>query len=324
MYIVLLIERESEMYYFIVNKHAKTGNSIGTWNSIKTTLNERGISYRVYETLYAGYASQVAKELTENATSHINIIIVGGDGTINEVVNGISDFSKVSVGVIPAGTGNDFARNIGIKGDCNAILDDIMTNKQATILDLGAVSWESMKRRQIFAISSGLGFDALVTKKNSKSRVKLICNKLGLGKLSYLLLTIQSLFTLKTYRAELEIDESKKQIFHKVIFSCAMNLKAEGGGIPMAPHASATDRLLSYCVAADIPVLILPIYLIHLVLGKHEKLKCFHVHNCSHVHIKTSMPVTLHCDGEYLGEVKEVWYDTLPQKLSLLNTLKDK
>lgn len=312
------------MYYFIVNTHAKTGNSIQTWNAIKTLLDTRGIVYKVYETLYAGYASQVAAELTEGATEHIRIVIVGGDGTINEVINGISDFSKVSVGVIPAGTGNDFARNVGIKGNVESILDDIVAQKPETILDLGIVHWESMKRNRIFAISSGVGFDALVTKKNSKSGIKSFCNKLGLGKLSYLILTIQSLFTLQTFPAEMEVDEVKKSTFNKVIFSCAMNLRAEGGGIPMAPKASAEDGLLSFCIAAEIPGWILPIYLVHLVLGKHEKLKHFHIHNCNDVHIKTSTPVTLHCDGEYLGETTEIWYKSFPHTLSLLNTLNDK
>lgn len=312
------------MYYFIVNTHAKTGDSIQTWNTIKGILEARGVDYQVFETLYAGYASEVVQELTQNATEHIQIVLVGGDGTVNEVVNGITDFSKVSVGVIPAGTGNDFARNLGIKGSIEALLDDILTEKTESVLDLGLVHWESLKRQRIFAISSGVGFDALVTKKNSTSRVKSICNKLGLGKLSYLILTVQSLFTLKTFKSEVEVDDLPKRAYDRVIFSCAMNLKAEGGGIKMAPKATATDGLLSFCVAAEIPWLILPIYLVRLVLGKHENLKHFHVHDCNRCHIHTSMPVTLHCDGEYIAETTEIWYESLPHKLSLLNTIQDK
>lgn len=312
------------MYYFVVNTHAKTGNCTQTWDTIKSILEVRGVEYQVYETLYAGYASDVVRELTQNTTEHIRIIVVGGDGTINEVVNGISDFSKVSVGVIPAGTGNDFARNLGIKGSVEKLLDDILAEKAGTVLDLGLVHWESLKRQRVFAISSGIGFDALVTKKNGTSRVKSFCNKLGLGKLSYLILTVQSLFTLKTFNAEVKVDDLPEHTYNRVIFSCAMNLRAEGGGIKMAPKATAQDGLLSFCVAAEIPWLILPIYLIRLVLGKHENLKHFHIHNCNNCHIHTSAPVTLHCDGEYIGEVSEVWYEALPQKLSLLNTIKDK
>ncbi len=312
------------MYYFIVNTHAKTGNSMHTWNIIKSILETRGVDYKVFQTLYAGYALDVVANLTENATEHLKIIIVGGDGTINEVVNGISDFSKVSIGVIPAGTGNDFARNVGIKGNVESILDDIMSQKTETVLDLGKVHWESLKRQRIFAISSGIGFDALVTKRNSASHIKPFCNKLGLGKLSYLILTIQSLFMLKTFSADIEVENFPKNTFNRIIFSCAMNLKAEGGGIKMAPKATARDGLLSFCIAAEIPWLLLPIYLVLLVMGRHEKLKCFHVHNCNRTHIHTSTPVTLHCDGEYIAETTEIWYESLPHKLSLLNTIKDK
>ncbi len=312
------------MYYFIVNTHAKTGNSMQTWDEVESILKARKVDYQVFKTLYAGHASEVATELTQNTTEHIQIIIVGGDGTINEVVNGISDFSKVSVGVIPAGTGNDFARNIGIKGSVEAILDDLLTSKAERVLDLGLVHWESLKRKRIFAISSGVGFDALVTKRNSASRIKPFCNKLRLGKLSYLIITIQSLFSLKTYNAEMEVDELPKRAYNRVIFSCAMNLRAEGGGIAMAPKATAEDGLLSFCVAAEIPWLILPFYLVLLVLGKHENLKQFHVHNCMRSHIHTMTPVTLHCDGEYIAETTDIWYESLPQKLSLLNTITKK
>lgn len=311
------------MYYFIVNTHAKTGNSIRTWEEIKTVLDKQGIPYQVYETLYAGYATEVVRDLTEHENEHINLVIVGGDGSINEVVNGISDFSNISVGVIPAGTGNDFARNLGIKGSAVDVLNDILTSKEETKLDLTRLHWESEKRSRVFAISSGVGFDALVTKRNTASRIKPFCNKLGLGKLSYLIATVQSLFLMRTYGADITIEDEPVRNFHRVIFSSAMNLRAEGGGIAMAPRATATDGLISFCVAAEIPWYKLPFYLLLLVLAKHENLKLFHVYNCSKCYIHTNKPVTIHCDGEYLGEASELWYECLPQKLSILNTIKD-
>jgi len=315
------MERKCNMYYFIVNTHASTGNAIQIWNAVKCILDERSVSYKVYETLYAGYASEVARELSTNASEHIKLIVVGGDGTINEVVNGISDFTKVSLGVIPAGTGNDFARNLGIKGTPEAILDDIMQCKHTDKLDLGVVHWESLRRKRIFAISSGVGFDALVCKKNSVSRMKSISNALHLGKFSYLIITVQSIFSLKTFDAEIDINDGISTKLKKVIFSCAMNLMAEGGGIKMAPHASAKDGLLSFGVASDIPWYKLPFCLLMLVMAKHEALPYFHMHNCKNSHIHTSEPVTLHCDGEYLGEATEIWYESMPHTLSILNTI---
>ena len=153
------------MYYFIVNTHAQTGNAIQTWEVIRDILHERGVEYTVFETLYSGYATEKVAELTSGTSEHIDLIVVGGDGSINEVINGITDFSKISVGIIPAGTGNDFARNLGIKGSVSEILDDIMTLKKENVLDIGLVHWESLKRSRKFAISSGIGFDALVCKK---------------------------------------------------------------------------------------------------------------------------------------------------------------
>ena len=102
-----------------------------------------------------------------------------------------------------------------------------------------------------------------------------------------------------------------------------MNLKAEGGGVPMAPSSNPCDGQIPFCVAADIPLFILPLCLIRLVLGKHEGLKYFHTYHDTSCHIKTELPVVLHADGEYLADVTEVWYECLPCRLELLNTIKE-
>lgn len=309
------------MYYFIVNTHARTGNSMHIWNRVQAVLEQQSISYKVYRTLYSGHARELAEQITGQEGDRFNLIIVGGDGTINEVLNGVSDFSKVRLGVIPAGTGNDFARNVGIKGSCEEVLSDILSNEDGTRMDLGAVSWGRRGSRRIFTISSGVGFDALICKRSMTSPVKRFFNRLHLGKLSYLILTVQTLFSLKTFQARVSVGDKQPEDYKRVIFSVAMNLRAEGGGVPMAPQANPCDGLLPFCVAADIPPLRLPFYLILLVLGKHQGLKCFHILNDKRCYIHTNTPVTLHSDGEYLGEVTDIWYECLPDSLILLNTI---
>lgn len=313
------------MYYFIVNTHARTGNAGYIWDEVKAVLKKEEISYKAFETSFEGHATELARELTKDAVESVNIVILGGDGTINEVVNGITDFDKVRLGVIPTGTGNDFARNLGIKGTTEELIHDILKCDKGTKLDIGAVRWgEQGQKRRLFNISSGVGLDALVCKKALTSKVKKICNSLHLGKLSYLVLTVQSLFSMKTYGGTMKFGKNPDCSYEKVVFSAAMNLRAEGGGVPMAPSSNPCDGMIPFCVAADIPGFVLPFYLILLVLGKHEKLECFHTFHDTECYIHTDSPAVLHADGEYLADVTDVWYECLPCKLELLNTIQIK
>lgn len=312
------------MYYFIVNTWARTGNAVHIWDEVKVILKKENVPYKAFETSFEGHATELAKELSGNATEVIDIIILGGDGTINEVVNGIVDFEKVRLGIIPTGTGNDFARNLGIKGTTEEIVRDILNCQKSTKIDIGAVCWGEEKKRRLFNISSGLGFDALVCKKALNSKVKRICNSLHLGKLSYLVLTVQSLFSMKTYAGKMTFGKNPDNSYKRVVFTAAMNLRAEGGGVPMAPSSNPCDGTIPFCVAADIPKLVLPFCLILLVLGKHEHLKYFHTFHDTECYIHTDSPAVLHADGEYLADVTDVWYECLPCKLQLLNTIQMK
>ena len=311
-----------DMYYFIVNTQARNGNAEYIWNVVKEVLRKESVPYKAFETSFEGHATELAQKLCQMDDEKVNIIILGGDGTINEVVNGITDFHKVRLGVIPTGTGNDFARNLGIKGTAEDLIHDILSCEEEIRIDLGVISWDQKRKRRLFAISSGIGFDALVCKYAMTSRVKKVLNSIKIGKLAYLLLTIRSLFAIKTFNIEASFGDNGTTTFKNVIFSVGMNLRADGGGVPMAPSSNPCDGLLPFCVAADIPKIILPYCLIRLVLGKHESLKYFHIYNETMCHIKADSKVVLHADGEYLGDVSEVWYECLPQQLEILNKVK--
>ena len=312
------------MYYFIVNTHARRGNAALIWDEAKAVLEKIKVPYKAYESAYEGHTAEIARELTENITEPIYIVILGGDGTVNEVVNGIVNLDMVKIGVIPTGSGNDFARGLGITGSVEDTIQDILSHKDGTKLDIGRVRWNDNQESRLFTISSGVGFDALVCKKSMTSRLKKFLNAIHLGNLTYVALAIQSLLTMKTFDLKLTLGEKTEKEYKKVIFSAAMNLRAEGGGVQMAPKSKPSDGLISFCLAAGISKwIILPCFLL-LVLAKHEKLKYFHIFNDVSCYIHADTPVVLHADGEYLGDVTDIWYECLPYRLELLNTIKDK
>lgn len=280
-------------------------------------------------TRYEGHAAKLAEQISGvKGEEPVYLLVVGGDGTINEVLNGITDFDKVRLGVIPTGSGNDFGRNLKLpkkpKESLREICACIRKDQRGEALyriDLGQVSWEGCEKPRIFGISSGLGLDALVCKKALHSRLKQVLNRFHLGKLTYLALTVQSLFTMETANAKV-VTEHGGYILPKMIFAAAMNLPAEGGGVPMAPHASVQDGLLSLCSASGIAKWQTFFLLPFLVAAKQEHINGFNIRNEKGFRLILDKPMVLHADGEYCADVTRVEFRCLEKKLWLLHEQK--
>ena len=311
------------MLYFIANEMARTGKGVGVWRQVQIELREKKIPYKVFMTERKEHATELAKMISEKNEEDICIVVVGGDGTLNEVINGITDFEKVRVSLIPAGSGNDFARNLQIMKSPQERLEHILECMKKgpdcyERIDLGVAEWPEGEKSRKYAISSGVGMDALVCKKNATSKIKVIMNKFGLGKVSYLIVTVQSLLTMETADMAVKVDGSSIRNFKGTIFAAAMNAKAEGGGVPMAPKASVQDGLLSTCFVYKFSKLGALLRLPFLATGTHEHFNGFKVFDCETIELDIKKPMALHTDGEYLGDVTKVRYSCLPGKMRFM------
>ena len=310
------------MLYFIVNEKSRSGKGNEVWREVQNTLHEKNINYHAWVTEYEGQAMTLARDICEKDEEDINLVVVGGDGTANEVINGITHFDKVRFGMIPTGSGNDFARGLGISGTTKEMLERVLNcieqkSDRVCCMDLGQVSWEGGEKPRLFAISAGTGLDALVCKKALKSKLKDFLNKIKLGKLTYIFLTIQSLFSMETTDAAVHYDRQGQQNMKKTICFAVMNFRAEGGGVPMAPRADAFDGKLSVCSIYGIPKWRTFLCLPFLVAAKHTWIRGFDVTNCKECIIHLKKPMVLHADGEYCGDVTEMKFTCLPQKLRI-------
>ncbi len=299
------------MLNFIVNGKSSSGNGLKVWMKIEKVLIEKKIEYKCHMTQRAGHATEIVRELCEKNEDTVNIVVVGGDGSINEVINGITDFEKVRFSVIPSGSGNDFARGMGIKKNTMKQLERIINSTEDYRIDLGQVKYNKERKSKYFAISSGVGMDALVCKKVDTSRLKKVLNKLHLGKLTYIIITVQSLFTMDYANTNTKFDGDREENFKNLIFMAFMNFEAEGGGVPMSPKADATDGKLSACACSNVSKWGALCRLPLLVMRNHENLKCFDMIECKESKLHLEKPMALHADGEYLGDVQDVEYKCL-------------
>ncbi len=308
------------MYYFIVNLHGRSGKAKKIWDTVEATLKENEIAYKASNTEDGNSATSLARRICELESGTVNLVVVGGDGTVNEVINGIreEDFPRIRFGVIPTGSGNDFARGLDIpRHNPRKALMRILNATGGKKLDLGLTRTPNNPRR-LFAISSGIGFDAIVGVRAGNSKLKKVLNALHLGKFVYLIYTVSTLLTMPSGYYKVTFDDGEILEFNKLIFMACMNLTAEGGGVPMNPLARSDDGKLSICLAYNISNLKAFLMFPFLVLGKHGNKKGFLLKDCTAVDIYGKKPTTVHTDGEDGGEVSTAHFECLKGKLTML------
>ncbi|MBR5637810.1 MAG: diacylglycerol kinase family lipid kinase [Pseudobutyrivibrio sp.] len=302
---------------FIVNKASRTGKAAGTWDRLEEYLISNNIEYQVHFTSGANDATDFAKQAT-SLGEQVALFVMGGDGTLNEALNGIVDFENTYYTPLPSGSANDFVSGIGFTGDAVEILDRALNTEEYKLLDIGKVIYKGGQR--LFGVSSGIGVDAYVCLQALDSKLKKILNKFGMGAATYGLLTVGDIFTMPFSDADITIwrNGQEKQLKVKdTIFAAAMNCKAEGGGVPMAPNAKPDSGFLTIFYAHDLSRLKCLTLMPALVSGKHEGKKGMDLIDCDKIKIQMESPMCVHADGEHVGFLDEIIFESIPRVLKV-------
>lgn len=307
------------MYHFIVNPNARTGLGIKVWNTLEQLLLMQKKEYQVYFTKHRFHATQIARKITSDTSVTPDtciLVALGGDGTINEVVNGIQDLSKVTLAYIPLGSSNDFARSIGLSTDPVEALLHILAFDSFREMNVGEITYGDHSRR--FMVSSGMGFDAAVCHEVDFSRIKPLLNKIKLGKLSYVSIALKNLLFQTPSRLSVVIDGKQKDTFDKVYFAAAMNQRYEGGGFMFCPDAKSDDDKIDIIVAEGFSKWKVLFLLVLALSGKHAGYKGIHIYQCASADFISTKPLAVHTDGEPVLAQRIVHITTTPQKIRLL------
>lgn len=210
------------MYHIIFNPVAGKKKASKNLRVVEEMLKERGIAYQLHQSCDVHDAEAIARKLTEQGETEL--IVLGGDGTLNEVLNGLSDPTVCKIGLIPSGTGNDFAERRGIPLDPEKAMKRILDGEAQDVDYIDVSGTRCMN-------VAGLGMDVDVLERCQKGKMK--------GKLKYLMSLIKSLFAFKGYRVKI-VSEGREET-HDVLICAACNGSQFGGGIKICPPAKEDD-----------------------------------------------------------------------------------
>jgi len=233
-----------------------------------------------------------AEELAAHAGDHGRVIAVGGDGTVQEVVNGLLATSSPSVlGLVPVGTGNDLARSLGVPLKLDAAWEAASAGETRQ-LDVARAT-NGAGRVRWFASAGGIGFDAQVAAAMAQRR------GWQASRAGYLLTTLAELRRFSNCQVKLTIDDATFE--GPVLFIAAANGAYYGGGMRIAPDARVDDGRLDVCVVGDISRLTALRQLPNLYRGTHIRHPAVTMHEGVRLRIEGAPETRIHLDGEPFG-----------------------
>ncbi len=297
------------MYHIIINPASRSGRGAKIWSEqIEPALHESNVEYQSYFSGKAGEVKHLAEQITAEHADEpdLKLIVLGGDGTVNEALQGIADPSRVILGYIPTGSSNDLARDLGIPKDPKAALHLILQDVAPRAMDLGRLTYldeDQPKESRLFAVSCGIGFDAAVCAEAMSSRIKDTMNRIGLGKLTYLGIALKQLITARKVSCTLTMEDTvhnKKETLDlpRFLFVTCMSHRYEGGGFMFCPPAIDHDGVLDLCSIGNISKGLVLLALPTAFFGKHYFVKGINAHTATRMSITTSSPLWVHTDGE--------------------------
>ena len=296
----------------ILNPMADMGNAWRVARDLRSITEQHG-GVDWSGTVYPGHAIQLAQQAGEQG--YEMVIAMGGDGTVHEVVNGlmsIAEEKRPVLGVVPVGSGNDFAHGINASRKPTEALTRAL-NGEASTVDLGLMI-DEQGHREYFDNTLGIGFGAVVTIRSHKLPIVR-------GFLMYLTAVIQTIILNHNAMAmQIETDDEKWQ--QSVIYLVICNGPREGGGFLIAPEAKIDDGLFHYAMITNVSRAMMFRIVPEVMKGTHGRFKQVRMGTCKKFSLSADRPLYIHADGEvFTGpgtDLRKVSFEILPNALRLV------
>lgn len=278
-------------YHIIVNQEAGSSKNKTKIQQIYDQLTSEKKHFKVYQTQYAGEERKIAEQVVETMENTDRILVIGGDGTLSNVLQGIGE---VAVGYIATGTGNDFARGVQLP------LEPLAALKQFELSEgkkLNIISYKINNQAHLALNNVGIGLDAAVVAKTNQSKSKKILNRLHLGSLSYITILFRLLFQQQPFPVEITTDDYFLRVDNAFLLTIT-NHPYFGGGIPLWPDADIYNNKIDVVLIKRYNILKL-IYLLILIVTRRQMNHSDIIHlNTDNLSVKILNPEYLQADGE--------------------------
>ena len=268
----------------IANPKAGHGKGLRNIENLKKLLQSQDVKNQFFETVAPGEATQIARRLAEARQDRI--VVLGGDGTISEVVNGVFG-SDVELGVISVGTGNDVARSLGLPYNNLEASLKIVLNGSPKKIDVGE------EAGRYFISVLGIGFAATVAAEANKM-------KLLKGSTAFFAAVYKAIGSLRSFPLSLTLDVRRMNI--DCIAVLIQNTCYSGGGLLLAPEAAIDDGLFDVVVVEKINRMDLMFNFPRLYRGSHLEHPKFSVYQAKFVEIESPEPLEKMLDGDIFGK----------------------
>lgn len=302
-------------YHLLINPAAGSGNASKKANQLIDLFDQHNYTYTPYYTTYAGEEKEIVDRLIELLTPwdenllqqlddepyHL-LIVIGGDGTLHQVVNqfylaGVT----LPVSYLPAGSGNDFARGIGLSRQVNKAFKQITEADRPQKINVLLYEEKIREEYGIVLNNVGIGLDALIVATTNASFSKNLLNKYKLGSASYGLYLIKALLSQKTFPVLVEVN-GHKQEFNRTFLCTTTNIPYFGGGVPIAPMADPKKEMIDLIIIEKPNLFAIIRLLLQLLQKKHTNNKHYRHFSSSRIRIVSVIPQHGQADGETMGQ----------------------
>jgi YegS/Rv2252/BmrU family lipid kinase len=295
----------------ILNPIANHGRSLQIAADLRPLMAEHNADWS--GTDYPGHAVELARQAGEQGYGLV--VAVGGDGTVHEVINGlmqVPEKGRPALGIVPLGSGNDFAHILGIPEDPAQALQSAIAG-QPHALDVGLVR-DQHGRLEYFNNTLGIGFDAVVTIRTRKiTRIH--------GFMMYFVAVIQTII-LNFTPMNLHVETDQETWEMSSLMLTLGNGPREGGGFLVTPEAKFDDGLLHYATIRKISRLMMFRLIPEVMNGTHGRFKPVRMGTCRKMSVACDQPLYVHCDGEiYAGfgtDIRQLAIEIIPNAIRFL------
>jgi diacylglycerol kinase (ATP) len=302
----------------IVNPRSASGSTRENWSSLASELRAHFGAFSVAFTKAPGHAIELSQQAAESGRQLI--IACGGDGTINEVANGILNSGQdAELGILPSGTGGDFRRSLGIPRSIREAADSLRTGQTRSI-DAGKVSFtdhhgDPASRYFLNVSSVGIAAEVVKRVKSTKSLDWLPAGSLR-GRANFAISALQELLDREPIILRVRFDEDEIHTVQTIAF-CVANARFFGGGMKIAPDAKLNDGLLDVVNIGDIGTVRILANAYSIYRGTHDRLPEVKGRRARKIEIDVADKfgtADIEVDGELLGKLPAI-YESIPGAL---------